>query len=117
MAKRKPADAPFRIEHDSMGELQVPAAALWGAQTQRARDNFDISGRPMPNPVATRSAASPRDVVQWAGNVGFTSRQPIVVCTIPPRDEPKSPTKPGAHDEFAKSWTPERWPRPYIASM
>ena len=38
----------FRTEHDSMGELQVPAAALWGAQTQRAVENFPISGRPMP---------------------------------------------------------------------
>ncbi|SEL89750.1 fumarase, class II [Pseudoxanthomonas sp. GM95] len=37
-----------RIEHDSMGELQVPEAALWGAQTQRAVQNFPISGRPMP---------------------------------------------------------------------
>src|SRR5690625_1690186 len=39
---------PFRIEHDSMGELQVPADALWGAQTQRAVQNFPVSGRPMP---------------------------------------------------------------------
>jgi fumarate hydratase class II len=38
----------FRIERDSMGELQVPAAALWGAQTQRAVQNFPISGRTMP---------------------------------------------------------------------
>jgi fumarate hydratase, class II len=38
----------FRIERDSMGELQVPADALWGAQTQRAVQNFPISGRPMP---------------------------------------------------------------------
>jgi len=38
----------YRTEHDSMGELQVPAAALWGAQTQRAVENFPISGRPMP---------------------------------------------------------------------
>jgi len=38
----------FRTEHDSMGELQVPADALWGAQTQRALQNFPISGRPMP---------------------------------------------------------------------
>ncbi|HWJ64261.1 MAG TPA: class II fumarate hydratase [Acidimicrobiales bacterium] len=37
----------FRTEHDSMGEVQVPAAALWGAQTQRAVDNFPISGRPI----------------------------------------------------------------------
>jgi fumarate hydratase class II len=38
----------FRIERDSMGELKVPATALWGAQTQRAVQNFPISGRPMP---------------------------------------------------------------------
>ncbi len=40
--------ADFRIERDSMGELQVPATALWGAQTQRAVQNFPISGRTMP---------------------------------------------------------------------
>jgi len=38
----------FRTEHDSMGELQVPADALWGAQTQRAVQNFPVSGQPMP---------------------------------------------------------------------
>ncbi len=38
----------FRTEHDSMGDLQVPADALWGAQTQRAVENFPISGQPMP---------------------------------------------------------------------
>jgi fumarate hydratase, class II len=38
----------YRTERDSMGELQVPADALWGAQTQRAVQNFPISGRPMP---------------------------------------------------------------------
>ncbi len=41
---------PFRIERDSMGEVAVPADALWGAQTQRAVDNFRISGQPMPRP-------------------------------------------------------------------
>ncbi|HEV2441915.1 MAG TPA: class II fumarate hydratase [Steroidobacteraceae bacterium] len=40
--------SPFRTEHDSMGELQVPADALWGAQTQRAVQNFPISGLTMP---------------------------------------------------------------------
>ena len=38
----------FRMERDSMGELKVPADALWGAQTQRAVNNFPISGRPLP---------------------------------------------------------------------
>jgi fumarate hydratase, class II len=36
--------AEFRTEHDSMGEVSVPADALWGAQTQRAVQNFQISG-------------------------------------------------------------------------
>ncbi|MGV0325571.1 class II fumarate hydratase [Corynebacterium confusum] len=35
----------YRIEHDTMGEVQVPKDALWRAQTQRAVDNFPISGR------------------------------------------------------------------------
>jgi len=37
-----------RIEKDSLGELEVPAEALWGAQTQRALNNFPISGQPLP---------------------------------------------------------------------
>src|SRR5690349_16973573 len=35
----------YRVEHDSMGEVRVPADASWGAQTQRAVENFPISGR------------------------------------------------------------------------
>ncbi|MGH3562996.1 MAG: class II fumarate hydratase [Mycobacterium sp.] len=35
----------YRIEHDTMGEVRVPAKALWRAQTQRAVENFPISGR------------------------------------------------------------------------
>jgi fumarate hydratase class II len=38
----------YRTERDSMGELRVPATALWGAQTQRAIQNFPISGLTMP---------------------------------------------------------------------
>ena len=34
----------MRVEHDSMGEVLVPAGALWGAQTQRAVENFPVSG-------------------------------------------------------------------------
>ena len=32
----------YRIEHDSMGEIKVPSDRLWGAQTQRSIQNFDI---------------------------------------------------------------------------
>ena len=37
-----------RVEKDSMGEVRVPAERLWGAQTQRAAENFHVSGRPLP---------------------------------------------------------------------
>ncbi|WP_150308216.1 class II fumarate hydratase [Planctomonas psychrotolerans] len=39
------AQPEFRIEHDTMGEVRVPAQALYAAQTQRAVENFPISGR------------------------------------------------------------------------
>ena len=32
----------YRIEHDSMGEMQIPADRYWGAQTERSRQNFPI---------------------------------------------------------------------------
>jgi fumarate hydratase class II len=41
------ADGEFRVEHDTMGEVRVPARAKWRAQTQRAVANFPISGRPL----------------------------------------------------------------------
>ncbi len=53
--------AEFRVERDSMGELKVPANALWGAQTQRAVNNFPISGLPMP-PAFVRALG----LVKWA---------------------------------------------------
>jgi fumarate hydratase class II len=45
------SSGPHRIEHDSMGEMEVPADALWGAQTARAVQNFPISGLIMPSPI------------------------------------------------------------------
>jgi fumarate hydratase class II len=51
------AAGDFRIEHDSMGEVRVPADALWGAQTQRAVENFPVSGERL-DPYLIRSLAS-----------------------------------------------------------
>ena len=51
----------WRTERDSMGELRVPADALYGAQTQRAVDNFPISGMPMP-----RRFIAALGLVKWA---------------------------------------------------
>src|SRR6476469_1568827 len=39
--------ADFRTEHDSIGDVQVPAKAYYGAQTQRAVENFPVSGWPL----------------------------------------------------------------------
>ncbi len=55
------SDKKYRIEHDSMGELKVPEEALWGAQTQRAVDNFPISGLTMP-----RQFIAALGLVKWA---------------------------------------------------
>jgi fumarate hydratase class II len=41
------AESEFRVEHDSMGDVRVPATALWRAQTQRAVENFPLSGMPI----------------------------------------------------------------------
>src|SRR5271156_3621794 len=40
--------ASTRVERDSLGSLEVPPNALWGAQTQRAVENFPSTGRRMP---------------------------------------------------------------------
>ena len=51
----------FRIERDSLGELEVPADALWGPQTQRAVENFPISGLRMP-----RGFIRALGLIKWA---------------------------------------------------
>jgi fumarate hydratase, class II len=51
----------YRLEQDSMGELKVPEDALWGAQTQRAVENFPISGMPLP-----RQFIAALGLVKWA---------------------------------------------------
>ena len=51
----------YRIEHDSMGALEVPADALWGAQTQRAVNNFPVSGLRMP-----RQFIRSLGLIKWA---------------------------------------------------
>ncbi len=53
-----------RTVSDSMGELPVPEDALWGAQTQRAIDNFPLSGLPMP-----RRFIAALGLVKWAAAV------------------------------------------------
>ena len=51
----------FRTETDSLGEVKVPADAYYGAQTQRARENFPISGRRVP-----REFIRALGIIKWA---------------------------------------------------
>ncbi len=53
----------MRTEQDSMGPVKVPAKRMWGAQTQRAVDNFQVSGRGMPDRFIEALAA-----VKWAAS-------------------------------------------------
>lgn len=55
------SDKEYRTERDSMGELDVPEQALWGAQTQRAVNNFPISALAMP-----RQFIAALGLVKWA---------------------------------------------------
>ena len=50
------ADRESRVERDSLGEVRVPDTALYGAQTQRALDNFQISGLRLPQEIITALA-------------------------------------------------------------
>ena len=47
------ASQEYRTEHDSMGEVKVPADRYWGAQTERSRNNFPIGcgKEPMPEEI------------------------------------------------------------------
>jgi fumarate hydratase class II len=55
------AETDHRLEHDSMGAVAVPTAALWGAQTERARQNFALSGLTLPAPFIAALG-----LVKWA---------------------------------------------------
>ena len=65
------APAPrFRVEKDSMGDVNVPAERLWGAQTQRALENFRVSGRTMPERFLVALAQ-----IKWASFRSTCSRR------------------------------------------
>ncbi|WP_417382725.1 class II fumarate hydratase [Gimesia sp.] len=70
----------FRTERDSMGEVQVPAEAYYGAQTQRAVENFQISGNTLPpslihamGQVKLAAAHANRDI----GKLSGTGKNPL----------------------------------------
>ncbi|WP_137119853.1 class II fumarate hydratase [Segeticoccus rhizosphaerae] len=59
-----------RTEHDSMGEVEVPADALWGAQTARAVENFPISGQGVPPAIIHALAAVKAEAARVNADLG-----------------------------------------------
>lgn len=65
----------YRIEADTMGEVQVPASALYGAQTQRAIDNFPVSGLVLPAVFITTLALIKKNAAKVNLELGVLDRQ------------------------------------------
>jgi len=63
--------ADFRIEKDTMGEVKVPAWAYWGAQTQRAIENFPISGWRIPKKMIYAIAMIKRYAAEVNAELGL----------------------------------------------
>ena len=59
-----------RTEHDTMGEVQVPADAYWGAQTQRSYQNFKIGGETLPRPLIHAMALIKKAAAQTNAGLG-----------------------------------------------
>jgi fumarate hydratase, class II len=75
MGESKPGkEGEYRIEHDSMGDVKVPSEARWGAQTQRAVENFPISGRPVEPGILQALALIKQMSAQVNGEIGVVDR-------------------------------------------
>jgi fumarate hydratase class II len=77
--------AEYRVEHDSLGEVRLPRAVYYGPQTQRAVENFPISGRTLP-----RELIRALGLVKWAaatanrdlGLLGGSGKNPLGAAQI-----------------------------------
>src|SRR5450631_2020223 len=86
-----------RVEHDSMGEVEVPADALWGAQTARAVQNFPISGLTMPLSVVHALARIKSAAAQ--ANAELSALDPEIAAAIA-----------GAADDVARGRHDDQFP-------
>ena len=75
-------DTTWRIEHDTMGEVKVPADALWRAQTQRAVENFPISGTPI-EPAQIKALASYGITARFSNQASFSTLEEQIASGIP----------------------------------
>ncbi|MCL1899217.1 MAG: class II fumarate hydratase [Promicromonosporaceae bacterium] len=72
----------FRIERDTMGEVRVPADALYGAQTQRAVENFPISGRSLPSEFVSALASVKAACARANGDLGVLDASLVQAITV-----------------------------------
>ena len=63
----------YRIEHDSMGEMNVPADKYWGAQTQRSHENF---------PIGVDLETMPREIIRSFGALKLAAARAIAGLVI-----------------------------------
>ena len=70
----------YRIEHDSMGEVQVPADKYWGAQTQRSLENFKIGGQRQPQEIITAFAYLKEACAQANADCGKLTAEQAAFC-------------------------------------
>ena len=68
-------DGATRIEHDSMGEVEVPAWALWGAQTERSYENFRIGTETMPKGIISAFALLKKAAAQANAELGCLTEE------------------------------------------
>lgn len=67
----------YRIEHDTMGEVKVPADKYWGAQTQRSIENFKIGNEKMPKEVIQAFAILKRAAAEANNECGILSEDKL----------------------------------------
>lgn len=91
----------YRTEKDSLGEIHVPADALWGAQTQRAVENFPVSGQPMPQAFIAAVAHVKRAAAEANTSLGLLDNDR--------RDAIVSACEALIHGEFADQFPVDRY--------
>ena len=75
--------AEYRIEHDSMGEVQVPADRYWGAQTQRSYENFKIGVEKMPAEIIRAFAVLKKAAATANHGLGkLDERRCALICRV-----------------------------------
>ena len=84
-----------RIERDTFGPIEVPAERLWGAQTQRSLQNFDISGERMPREMIRALAQVKRACGRGQPRAGAAGRRTRPQAIVAAADEVIA----GKHDD------------------